>query len=168
MKHRKENISTTDDYDSPRDYEGHGTHTSSTAAGNRVQSADYFGYAKGTATGMAPKALLAMYKVIFLDNSYDAAASDTLAGMDQAIEDGVDLMSLSLGFIETRFYRNPIAIGAFAAMEKGIFVSCSAGNAGPHPYTMLNGAPWITTVGAGTIDRDFAAYVTPGELILFI
>ncbi|KAL8264717.1 hypothetical protein R6Q59_022847 [Mikania micrantha] len=163
MKHLKENISKTDDYDSPRDYEGHGTHTSSTAGGSRVQFADYFGYAKGTATGMAPKARLAMYKVLFLDNSYDAAASDTLAGMDQAIEDGVDLMSLSLGFIETKFFQNPIAIGAFAAMEKGIFVSCSAGNAGPHSYTITNGAPWITTVGAGTIDRDFAAYVTPND-----
>ncbi|KAK9077181.1 hypothetical protein SSX86_005517 [Deinandra increscens subsp. villosa] len=163
MKHLKEKINTTDDYDSPRDYEGHGTHTSSTAVGSRVQYADYFGYAKGTATGIAPKARLAMYKVLFLDNSYDAAASDTLAGMDQAIEDGVDLMSLSLGFIETPFFQNPIAIGAFAAMEKGIFVSCSAGNGGPHDYTLTNGAPWITTVGAGTIDRDFAAYVTPGD-----
>ncbi|GJY94822.1 subtilisin-like protease SBT1.7, partial [Tanacetum coccineum] len=147
MKQRRENISTTDDYDSPRDYEGHGTHTSSTASGSRVH-ADYFGYAKGTATGIAPNARLAMYKVLFLDNSYDAAASDTLAGMDQAIEDGVDLMSLSLGFDETQFFQNPIAIGAFAAMEKGIFVSCSAGNGGPHRYTLLNGAPWITTVGA--------------------
>ncbi|KAI3755404.1 hypothetical protein L1987_55202 [Smallanthus sonchifolius] len=163
MKHLKENISIIDDYDSPRDFEGHGTHTSSTAAGSRVQFADYFEYAKGTATGIAPKARLAMYKVLFLDNSYDAAASDTLAGMDQSIEDGVDLMSLSLGFFETRFHLNPIAIGAFAAMEKGIFVSCSAGNAGPHEYTITNGAPWITTVGAGTIDRDFAAYVTPGD-----
>nr|XP_043630151.1 subtilisin-like protease SBT1.7 [Erigeron canadensis] len=163
MKHRKENISKTDDYDSPRDYEGHGTHTSSTAAGSRVANADYFGYAKGTATGIAPNARLAMYKVLFLDNSYDAAASDTLAGMDQAIEDGVDLMSLSLGFIETRFSQNPIAIGAFAAMEKGIFVSCSAGNAGPHRYTITNGAPWITTVGAGTIDRKLAAFVTPSD-----
>ncbi|KVI01935.1 subtilisin-like protease SBT1.7 [Cynara cardunculus var. scolymus] len=163
MKKLKENISITDDYDSPRDYEGHGTHTSSTASGSRVQFADYFGYAKGTATGIAPKARLAMYKVLFLNNSYDAAASDTLAGMDQAIEDGVDLMSLSLGFIETPFYENPIAIGAFAAMERGIFVSCSAGNAGPHAYTITNGAPWITTVGAGTVDRDFVAFVTPGD-----
>ncbi|GJZ09493.1 subtilisin-like protease SBT1.7 [Tanacetum coccineum] len=162
MKQRRENISTTDDYDSPRDYEGHGTHTSSTASGSRVH-ADYFGYAKGTATGIAPNARLAMYKVLFLDNSYDAAASDTLAGMDQAIEDGVDLMSLSLGFFETRFSQNPIAIGAFAAMEKGIFVSCSAGNGGPHRYTLLNGAPWITTVGAGTIDRGLSAFVTPND-----
>ncbi|KAI3702426.1 hypothetical protein L6452_28164 [Arctium lappa] len=163
MKQLKENISITDDYDSPRDFEGHGTHTSSTATGSRVQFADYFGYAKGTAVGIAPKARLAMYKVLFLNNSYDAAASDTLAGMDQAIEDGVDLMSLSLGFIETPFYENPIAIGAFAAMEKGIFVSCSAGNAGPHAYTITNGAPWITTVGAGTVDRDFVAFVTPSD-----
>ncbi|KAI3497350.1 hypothetical protein L1887_39901 [Cichorium endivia] len=163
MKRLRENISKTDDYDSPRDYEGHGTHTSSTATGSRVQSADYFGYAKGTATGIAPKARLAMYKVLFLDNSYDAAASDTLAGMDQAIEDGVDLMSLSLGFSETPFFQNPIALGAFAAMEKGIFVSCSAGNAGPHHYTIFNGAPWITTIGAGTIDRLLAAYVTTGD-----
>ncbi|KAK3018571.1 hypothetical protein RJ639_004296 [Escallonia herrerae] len=125
-------INKTDDYDSPRDYEGHGTHTSSTAAGNVVPYTNYFG-------------------------------SDTLAGMDQAIEDGVDLMSLSLGFIETLFFNNPIALRAFAAMEKGIFVSCSAGNAGPHPYTMLNGAPWITTVEAGSIDRDFAAHVTVSD-----
>ncbi|KAI3805087.1 hypothetical protein L1987_27133 [Smallanthus sonchifolius] len=163
MKQLKENISTTFDYDSPRDNYGHGSHTSSTAAGSRVEFANYFGYANGTATGIAPKARLAMYKVLFFNNSEDAAATDTLAGMDQAIEDGVDLMSLSLAFDETPFYENPIAIGAFTAMEKGIFVSCAAGNEGPYGYTIKNGAPWITTVGAGTIDRDFAAYVTPGD-----
>ncbi|KAF2321121.1 hypothetical protein GH714_034153 [Hevea brasiliensis] len=145
---------------------GHGTHTSSTAAGSRVQNADYFGYAEGTATGIAPSARIAMYKVLFYSedsDAYDAAATDVLAGMDQAIEDGVDIMSLSLGFIETPFFENPIAIGAFAALKKGIFVTCSAGNAGPHGYTMLNGAPWLTTVGAGTIDRELGAHVTLGE-----
>ena len=160
LKQRGLNISTPNDYDSPRDYFGHGTHTSSTAAGSRVADADYFGYAKGTATGIAPKARLAMYKVLFYNDTYESAASDTLAGMDQAIADGVDLMSLSLGFLETTFEQNPIAVGAFAAMEKGIFVSCSAGNSGPHGYTIFNGAPWITTIGAGTIDRDYAADVS--------
>ncbi|XP_052179744.1 subtilisin-like protease SBT1.7 [Diospyros lotus] len=163
MKERGLNISTTDDYDSPRDYEGHGTHTSSTAAGSPVRDASYFNYAKGTATGMAPKARLAMYKVLFLNDTYESAATDTLAGMDQAMADGVDIMSLSLGFSETLFDENPIAVGAFAAMEKGIFVACSAGNAGPHGYTIHNGAPWITTVGAGTIDRDYAADITLGN-----
>ncbi|KAF9602788.1 hypothetical protein IFM89_031557 [Coptis chinensis] len=156
-------ISGPDDYDSPRDFFGHGTHTSSTAVGSKVTDVDYFGYAKGTAIGIAPLARLAMYKVLFYNDTLVSAASDTLAGIDQAIEDGVDLMSLSLGFPETTFDGNPIAVGSFAAMEKGIFVSCSAGNSGPHAYTMFNGAPWITTVGAGTIDREFLAYVTLGD-----
>ncbi|XP_059663986.1 subtilisin-like protease SBT3 [Cornus florida] len=169
MKQLGLNISRTEDYDSPRDYFGHGTHTSSTAAGSPVQGANYFGYAKGTAMGVAPKARLAMYKVIFSnDDSHGVAATDTLAGMDQAIADGVDLMSLSLGFPETPFDENPIAMGAFAAMERGIFVSCSAGNSGPHGFTMLNGAPWITTVGAGTIDRDYAADVMLGDEVLTV
>ncbi|KAF9599985.1 hypothetical protein IFM89_002020 [Coptis chinensis] len=132
LKQLNRTISAPEDYDSARDFFGHGTHTSSTAVGSKVEDADYFGYAKGTAIGVAPLARLAMYKVLFANDSFVSAASDTLAGMDQAIEDGVDLMSLSLGFPETTFDSNPIAVGAFAAMEKGIFVSCSAGNSGPH------------------------------------
>lgn len=162
MKKRGLNISTTDDYDSPRDYWGHGTHTSSTAAGSPVRDANYFGYAKGTASGIAPMAHLAMYKVLFLNTTYDAAATDTLAALDRAIADGVDVLSLSLGFFETSFDKNPVAVGAFAAMQRGIFVACSAGNAGPHSYTILNGAPWLTTVGAGTFDRELGAHVTVG------
>uniref|UniRef100_A0ACD5UBG3 Uncharacterized protein n=1 Tax=Avena sativa TaxID=4498 RepID=A0ACD5UBG3_AVESA len=149
-----------DDYDSPRDYYGHGSHTSSTAAGGAVKGASYFGYANGTATGIAPMARVAMYKAVFSGDTLESASSDVLAAMDQAIADGVDVMSLSLGFPENSYDTNVIAIGAFAAMQKGIFVTCSAGNDGPDGYTIMNGAPWITTVGASTIDRDFTATVT--------
>ncbi|XP_020252140.1 subtilisin-like protease SBT1.7 [Asparagus officinalis] len=153
------NISRADDYESPRDFFGHGTHTSSTAAGGPVRGASYFGYAEGTMMGIAPMARVAMYKALFSSDDFKSAASDVLAAMDQAIEDGVDLMSLSLGFSQSPYYEDVIAIGAFAAMEKGIFVSVSAGNSGPRAYTVINGAPWFTSVGAGTIDRDYTAAI---------
>ncbi|XP_050206677.1 subtilisin-like protease SBT3 [Mercurialis annua] len=147
------------DYDSPRDFYGHGTHTSSTAAGNHVLGVSHFGYAKGTARGIAPQAHVAMYKVLFATDSLESAATDVLAGMDQAIADGVDIMSLSLGFDQTPYYSDVIAIASLSAVEKGIVVVCATGNDGGHNSTH-NAAPWITTVGAGTLDRSFTATMT--------
>ncbi|KAK2664716.1 hypothetical protein Ddye_003290 [Dipteronia dyeriana] len=140
--------------DPPIDDEGHGTHTSSTAAGNFVEGASVFGQANGTAAGIAPLAHLAMYKVC---GEAGCAESDILAGMDTAIDDGADVLSLSLGGGSAPFYADSIAMGAFSATQKGIFVSCSAGNEGPSYGTLSNEAPWILTVGASTVDRIFLA-----------
>ena len=83
--------------------------------------------------------------------------------MDTAVEDGVDVLSLSLGGPSIPFYEDSIAIGAFGAIQKGVFVSCAAGNSGPFNQTSSNEAPWILTVGAGTFDRNKRAKVLLGN-----
>nr|GLL45885.1 subtilisin-like protease SBT1.1 [Ipomoea trifida] len=141
------------------DYVGHGTHTSSTAAGNFVGGANVYGSDNGTAAGIAPRAHLAMYKVC----GGGCPESDLLAGMDAAIEDGVDVVSISLGGPSGPFYDDVIALATYRAMEKGIFVSCAAGNSGPNLSTVLNEAPWILTVGAATVDRNVVATARLGN-----
>ncbi|KAJ4870720.1 Subtilase family protein [Raphanus sativus] len=82
---------------------------------------------------------------------------------DTAVADGVDVVSLSVGGVVVPYHLDAIAIGAFGAIDRGIFVSASAGNGGPGGLTVTNVAPWMTTVGAGTIDRDFPANVKLGN-----
>ncbi|KAA8543427.1 hypothetical protein F0562_021078 [Nyssa sinensis] len=153
-------LDTVREYLSPRDSHGHGTHTSSTAGGAPVPMANVLGNGAGVAQGMAPNAHIAIYKVCWFNGCY---SSDILAGMDVAIRDGVDILSLSLGGFPLPIYEDSIAIGSFRAMEHKITVICAAGNSGPLQSSVANEAPWIATIGASTTDRRFPAIVRLGD-----
>ncbi|XP_042407712.1 CO(2)-response secreted protease-like [Zingiber officinale] len=148
---------------SARDSVGHGTHTASTAAGSVVLNANYYGLAQGVAKGGSPSSRLAVYRACSLGG---CASSAVLKAIDDAVHDGVDVISISIGMssaFQTDFLSDPIAIGAFHANQRGVLVVCSAGNDGPDPYTVVNSAPWIFTVGASSIDRTFQSTILLGD-----
>lgn len=145
---------------SPRDSDGHGTHTASTAAGVLVDGASLLGLGLGTARGGVPSARIAVYKVCWEDGCQDA---DVLAAFDDAIADGVDIISVSLSSGSEDYFKNAIAIGAFHAMRKGILTSTSAGNSGPLLTSLTNFSPWSLSVAASTIDREFVTKVKLGD-----
>ncbi|PIN22914.1 Tripeptidyl-peptidase II [Handroanthus impetiginosus] len=152
------NATENQDYLSPRDFYGHGTHCASTAGGSFVSNVSTNGLAYGTARGGAPRARLAIYKVGWVDGTYITSA-DTLKAFDEAIHDGVDVLSLSLG-IDLPLYQeidkhDLIYYGSFHAVAHSITVVCSGGNSGPLYQTVEDVAPWITTVAASTMDRSF-------------
>ncbi|KAM5551223.1 CO(2)-response secreted protease-like [Rosa sericea] len=148
---------------SPRDFVGHGTHTTSTAAGARVPNASYYGLAQGTAKGGLPSARIACYKAC---SDVGCSGATILKAIDDAIRDGVDMISISIGMsslFQPDYLTDPIAIGTFHAEQMGVMVICSGGNDGPDPYTVVNAAPWIFTVAASNIDRDFQSTVVLGN-----
>ncbi|XP_058113264.1 subtilisin-like protease SBT1.6 [Magnolia sinica] len=154
-------VNDTAEFRSPRDSNGHGTHVASIAAGAHVAGASFRSFARGTAKGMAPKARIAIYKVCW---DSGCLLSDVCKAMEEAISDGVDIISISLGLSSPLpFYLDLFAIASFRAFQKGIFISVSAGNEGPYQASMANSPPWIMTVGAGTIDRDFPATISLGN-----
>nr|XP_010931682.1 subtilisin-like protease SBT1.5 [Elaeis guineensis] len=145
---------------SPMDSQGHGTHTASTAAGGAASNASLRGYAAGVASGIAPGARIAVYKACWASGCYD---SDIIAAIDAAVTDGAHVISISIGAGVVPLHVDPIAISTLGAAERGVFVAASAGNDGPREYTVCNVAPWITTVGAGTVDRRFPADIILGD-----
>ncbi|KAK4421412.1 Subtilisin-like protease SBT3.5 [Sesamum alatum] len=153
---------------SARDAEGHGTHVASTAAGAYVGNVSYNGVGLGTARGGAPRARLAIYKVCWKLTGGQCASADILKAFDEAIKDGVHVLTLSIAAASLPLYsevdgRDAIAIGSFHAIARGITVVCGAGNDGPSPQTVKNTAPWIITVAASTMDRAYPTQITLGN-----
>ncbi|XP_054797644.1 subtilisin-like protease SBT4.3 [Prosopis cineraria] len=151
------------DRDTARDQNGHGTHTASTIAGDIVPHVSFYEIANGTARGGSPSARIAAY-VACDYNGLICTGQDILAAFDDAISDGVDIISVSLGFSDILdFLSDAIAIGSFHAMKSGILTVHSAGNSGPEIATVASVAPWILTVAASTTDRKIIDKVVLGN-----
>ncbi|WP_226533807.1 S8 family peptidase [Microbacterium paraoxydans] len=145
------------DYLSPRDGDGHGSHTASTAAGNFKVKAAIEDVDFGTVSGVAPGAKVAAYKACYVGpdptvTSDDICAlSDLVAAIDQAVADGVDVINYSIGGGAASTVLAPEDLAFFNAAAAGVFVATSAGNDGPDPVTADHASPWYTTVAASTI-----------------
>ena len=158
---------TVTEFKSPRGFIPHGTHCASTAAGRWAYRASYAGFARGTARGMAPKARIAVYKALWGSPGTTEASgttSDIVQAIEQAVADGVDVISYSIGSpVDVDFFEDPISVASYNAAKRGVFFSAAAGNDGPKVTTVDNITPWVTTVAATTTDRAIDTTIVFGN-----
>ncbi|MBA0553192.1 hypothetical protein Golob_012394 [Gossypium lobatum] len=156
----------TIDFASPMDGDGHGSHTAAIAAGNNGIPVRLHGHEFGKASGMAPRARIAVYKAIY--RLFGGFVADVVAAIDQAVHDGVDILSLSVGpnspptNTKTTFL-NPFDATLLAAVKAGVFVAQAAGNGGPFPKTLVSYSPWIASVAAAIDDRRYKNHLNLGN-----
>jgi len=143
------------DFRSPRDADGHGTHTATTAAGNRAR-ASIFGTLIGDVEGVAPKARIAVYKACWLrpfETRASCNTSDLARAVDAAVADGVDIISYSIGS-SMREVTAPDDVALMAASKAGVIAVVAAGNEGPGLGTGTIGSPaggpWVITAAAAS------------------
>ncbi len=140
---------------SARDADGHGTHTATTVAGNRV-NASIFGTLLGAVEGIAPRARIAVYKACWLRPGNLRAScntSDLANAIDMAVADGVHIINYSVGS-SLRTATAPDDFALMAAAKAGILAAVAAGNEGPNLATIGSpaGAPWVITAAASSRD----------------
>jgi subtilisin family serine protease len=153
------------EFASPRDYNGHGTHTSSTAGGNAGVPTNGPAAVFKTINGIAPHARIATYKALWSTQDGSTASgftSDLVEAIDQAVADGVDVINYSISGTNASFIE-PVQVAFLFAADANVFVSASAGNSGPTTGTVAHPSPWLTTVAAGTHNRDGQGSVTLGN-----
>ena len=141
------------DHCSARDADGHGTHTSTTAAGDLVSSAVTLGVERGPVSGVAPGASVIEYRVCDTDGCF---TSDSVAAVQQAILDGVDVINFSISG-GANAYTDAVELAFLDAYAAGIEVNASAGNSGPDASTSDHAGPWTNTIGASTWDKAFSS-----------
>ena len=156
---------------SPEDNNSHGSHTASTVAGNPIE-VDFLSSVELPISGVAPHANIIAYDACYTITSTgqgQCPQDATAASVEQAIEDGVDVINFSIGGGDDP-YNDFVSEAFLAATDAGIYIAASAGNDGPEPETLGHQEPWTSTTAATTHNRDFTAGVsvtgptTPPEL----
>ena len=148
---------------SPRDNHGHGSHTASIAAGNRLASVPMGSAVIGPLSGVAPHANLIVYDVCGTEpatdpqNALRCSSAAILAAIDQALADGVDVLNYSIGGGSRNPWASPDSQSFLVATANDVFVAASAGNSGPSAATVSApaNAPWLMSVAASTHGRRF-------------
>ncbi|WP_028762452.1 S8 family serine peptidase [Shewanella colwelliana] len=158
------------------DYQGHGSHVASTAAGNVLLDVDYVSPAPGEVSdgtvikpnlfprmsGVAPHANIISYQVCNPSNElFPGCPGEALiAGIEDAISDGVDVINFSIGGQDSHPWSDDVELAFLSAREAGISVAVAAGNSGqPSGYKEYFGAidhasPWLMNVAASTHGRE--------------
>ncbi len=141
----------------PEDSDGHGSHTASTVVGN-VVDIDFYGTPL-TISGVAPHAQVISYDVCYPSSPSGACeGSDSVAAVQQAILDGVDVINFSISG-GSNPYSDAVELAFLEAFDANIVVSTSAGNSGPTAATVGHRGPWLLTTAATTHNRKFTSQV---------
>jgi subtilisin family serine protease len=147
-------------YATARDFNGHGTHTASTAIGNPEVEASIVDREFGEISGIAPDAHVVAYSAC---GNLGCFGGDLAGAIDQAVADGVDVINYSIGS-STPGLTGPDDIAFLFAADAGVFVATSAGNSGPGASSIGSPAsvPWVTTVGASLQRKTYVAETRTG------
>jgi len=155
-----------DSDNSARDHSGHGTALAAIAAGGASAGPS------ATITGIAPGAWIGSYKVFGSPGQNDSASDDAiLKALDDAVKDGMDVISLSFGSdIASRIGDDLEAQAVERATSAGAIVVIAAGNNGTDANTISTPgtAPDAITVGAQQNDRTFSASAQVAGLSPFL
>jgi subtilisin family serine protease len=166
------------------DYGGHGSHVAATAAGNVLnnlaetlptqdqQESDGTptGFTFEQISGVAPRANIISYQACYggrsdQDDTYaDCPGSAIIASIEDAIQDGVDVINFSISGGGDP-WQDATERAFLTAQSVGIFVATSAGNSGPGVSSSEKHAPWYTSVAASEHGRQNAFVKTLTNLI---
>ncbi|SHI22983.1 S8 family serine peptidase [Ferrimonas marina] len=151
-----------------RDYNGHGSHTASTTAGNVLLDVPVYnadgepsGFSFERISGVAPRANIISYQTCLPGDAGDPLAgcftSLAILAVEAAIQDGVKVLNYSVGGGSSDPWNDGESVAFLNARAAGIHVVTSAGNSGPTPGTVGSPGdnPWLTSVAAMTHDRSF-------------